>query len=50
MPGFLEEKGRIAIRPKSFVIPYAEDYLPNILMRNWRKEKIMELKERQGPL
>jgi hypothetical protein len=48
MPGFLEEEGRIAIRPRSFVIPYAEDCLPNILMRNWRKEKIIRTRGETG--
>jgi hypothetical protein len=41
MPGLLEEEEGIAIRPRSIVVPYAKDCLPNILMSNWRKKKIM---------
>jgi hypothetical protein len=49
MPGLLEEEGRVAIRPRSFVIPYAEDCLLNILMSNRRKEKIMRARGETGP-
>jgi hypothetical protein len=49
MPGLLEEEGGVAIRPRSFVIPYAEDCLPNILMSNRRKEKIMRARGETGP-
>jgi hypothetical protein len=41
MPCMLEENRGIAIRARSFIVPYAEDHFLNILRGNRSKEKIL---------